>query len=276
MPQVDLRVQAAINERMPSLPQLKESLPPCTKSEPHGHKVVVEYGQTHWENIGLAVCECTGPVEDRCENHGKVLEHQMNDAQRLDLLAVLKEMKPPPYRRPSYWADLVLWHAVLEDKLAASASSCEVVALVYVQDNKEPLRLVGEGTRRGGVVHYTLWQDKTMSALEEWRDHVGHPAPLRFVRWHPGLDHWVHTHEDDIIKLAPSECLLYREVGVTDMPRLPYWQARVHAGRSKGGLRKRERTPEVVMSRKKAKGAGYRDVIDISDDATREYIEILD
>ncbi len=140
----------------------------------------------------------------------------------------------------------------------------------------EPLCLIGKGTRRGGVVHYTLWQDEIMSTLEEWRNPVSHTVPLRFVRWHPGLDHWVHTHEDDIIKLAPSECVLYREVGVTDMPRLPYWQARVRAGRSKAGLRKRERTPEVVMHRKKAKRAGYRDVADISDDETREYVEILD
>ncbi|RDX48904.1 hypothetical protein OH76DRAFT_1483675 [Lentinus brumalis] len=276
MPQVDLRVQAAINERMPSLRYLKEVLPPCTNLDPREHEVVVEYGQTKWANIGLAVCECRGPVENRCANHGKVLIRQMSEDQRLDLLAVLKEFKPPPYRRPSYWADLVLWHALLEDKLAVSASSCDVVALVYVQDNMEPLCLIGKGTRRGGVVHYTLWQDEIMSTLEEWRNPVSHTVPLPFVRWHPGLDHWVHTHEDDIIKLAPSECVLYREVGVTDMPRLPYWQARVRAGREKAGLLKRERTLEVVMPRKKAKRAGYRDVADISDDETREYVEILD
>ncbi len=57
MPQVDLRVQAAINERMPSLRYLKEVLPPCTNLDPREHEVVVEYGQTKWANIGLAVCE---------------------------------------------------------------------------------------------------------------------------------------------------------------------------------------------------------------------------
>ncbi|TFK78670.1 hypothetical protein K466DRAFT_606765 [Polyporus arcularius HHB13444] len=279
MPQVDLRVQTAINERMPSVQQLKESLPPCTKGEPHEHKVVVEYGQTNWENVGLAVCECTGPPEDRCENHNKVLECQMNDAQRLDLLAVLKELTPPPYRRAVYWADLVYWHALLENKLEASAfqdaPSCEVVALLYVQDKMEPLCVVGEGTRRGDVVHYTLGQGKVLTALDEWRNPVGHP--LRFVRWQAGLGHWVHTHEDNVIKLAPCECVLYREVRVTDMPRLPYWQARVRAARSKAaGRTKRERTPEVVMPCKKAKRAGYRDVTEISDDETREYVEILD
>lgn len=43
----------------------------------------------------------------------------MSDEVRLDLYVQLKGLSSPPYNEPTYWADLVLWHAELTDKLAS-------------------------------------------------------------------------------------------------------------------------------------------------------------
>lgn len=49
----------------------------------------------------------------------------MSDETRLDLFAALKALSSPPYYKESYWAELVLWHPELTDKLAAARThSC--------------------------------------------------------------------------------------------------------------------------------------------------------